>query len=93
MRSPLLDRTHRRLFIAQATDLSGTGLSTVALALLAYEMVGGNASTVLGTALALKMAAYVSIAPIVGAFATEHEHKHTHDPVTMNFGVKSAREG
>ncbi len=69
MVSPLADRTYRRLFIAQVIALLGTGLSTVALSLLAYELVGGEAGAVLGTALALKMVAYVGIAPIVGAFA------------------------
>ena len=49
--------------------LAGTGLSTVALALLAFELAGGDAGLVLGAALALKMVAYVGIAPIVGGFA------------------------
>ena len=69
MTSPLRDRTYRRLFTAQVVALGGTGLSTVALALLAYDLAGGNAGVVLGTALALKMLAYVGIAPIVGGFA------------------------
>lgn len=69
MISPLADRTYRRLFTAQVIALAGTGLSTVALALLAYNLAGGDAGIVLGTALTLKMVAYVSIAPIVGAFA------------------------
>ncbi len=47
----------------------GTGLSSVALALLAYDLAGGEAGLVLGVALALKMVAYVGIAPIVGGFA------------------------
>lgn len=69
MVSPLLDTTYRRLFLAQVTSLAGTGLSTVALALLAYDLAGGNAGIVLGTALALKMVAYVGIPPLVGGFA------------------------
>ena len=67
--SPLRDRTYRRLFTAQVVALLGTGLSTVALALLAFELAGGDAGLVLGTALALKMVAYVAIAPIVSGFA------------------------
>ena len=67
--SPLTDRTYRRLFAAQVIALAGTGLSTIALALLAYDLAGRNAGAVLGTALALKMVAYVGIAPIVGGFA------------------------
>ncbi len=69
MMSPLANRTYRRLFAAQAIALMGTGLSSIALALLAYDLAGGEAGAVLGTALALKMVAYVGIAPLVGGFA------------------------
>ncbi len=69
MTSPLRDRTFRRLFTAQVTALAGTGLATVALALLAYDLAGGRAGVVLGTALALKMVAYVGIAPLIGGLA------------------------
>ena len=66
MTSPLADRTFRHLFAAQIIALAGTGLTTIALALLAYDLAGGDAGRVLGTALALKMVAYLGIAPIVG---------------------------
>jgi len=69
MTTPLQNRTYRRLFLAQVTALAGNGLATIALALLAYDLAGGNAGVVLGTALALKMVAYVGIAPIVGGYA------------------------
>ena len=69
MLSPLADATYRRLFAAQVIALAGTGLATVALALLAYDLTGGEAGRVLGTALALKMVAYVVVAPVVGGFA------------------------
>ncbi len=69
MASPLQNRTYRRLFTAQVIALAGTGLSTVALALLAYDLAGADAGVVLGTALVIKMVAYVGIAPIVGGFA------------------------
>jgi H+ antiporter protein len=65
----LANRTYRHLFLAQIIALVGTGLATVALGLLAYQLAGGQAGTVLGTALAIKMVAYVIVAPIVGAFA------------------------
>ena len=42
---------------------------TVALGLLAFELAGENAGAVLGTALAIKMIAYVGVAPIASAFA------------------------
>ncbi|WP_137909979.1 MULTISPECIES: MFS transporter [unclassified Burkholderia] len=65
----LSNRTYRHLFLAQVIALVGTGLATVALGLLAYNLAGANAGSVLGTALAIKMVAYVLIAPVVGAFA------------------------
>ncbi len=67
--SPLANRAYRKLFTAQVIALMGTGLSSIALALLAYDLAGGDAGAVLGTALALKMVAYVGIAPLVGGFA------------------------
>ncbi|WP_156722351.1 MFS transporter [Streptomyces apocyni] len=63
------ERVYRRLFAAQVVALVGTGLATVALSLLAYDLAGADASAVLGTALAIKMVAYVAIAPVVSALA------------------------
>lgn len=68
MVSPLAVRTYRHLFGAQILSLVGTGLMTVALGLLAYDLAGAEAGAVLGTALAIKMVAYVGIAPVAGAF-------------------------
>src|SRR5436190_13073090 len=65
----LRNHTYRRLFAAQVVALVGTGLATVALGLLAYDIAGADAGSVLGTALAIKMVAYVAIAPLVGAVA------------------------
>ena len=65
----LADRTYRHLFAAQIVALLGTGLATVALGLLAYDLAGDDASMVLGTVFTIKMVAYVGIAPIAGAFA------------------------
>ncbi|OYZ07919.1 MAG: MFS transporter [Novosphingobium sp. 28-62-57] len=69
MLAVLANRTYRHLLLAQVIALVGTGLATVALGLLAYNIAGGNAGAVLGTALAIKMVAYIGIAPIAGAFA------------------------
>ncbi|MFC0845052.1 MFS transporter [Streptomyces noboritoensis] len=69
MLSVLRNRAYRHLFTAQVVALLGTGLATVALSLLAYDMAGGHASAILGTALAIKMVAYVGVAPLVGACA------------------------
>lgn len=66
----LSHRRYRHLFLAQVTALVGTGLTTVALALLAHDLAAGQAGIVLGTALAIKMVAYVGIAPLVGAYAS-----------------------
>ena len=65
----LANRTYRHLFAAQVIALIGTGLATVALGLLAFDLAGDNAGMVLGTALAIKMLAYVGIAPVAAAFA------------------------
>lgn len=65
----LKHRTYRHLFLAQLIALIGTGLATVALGLLAYELAGADAGSVLGTALAIKMIAFVAIAPVAAAFA------------------------
>ncbi|WP_180901601.1 MFS transporter [Martelella soudanensis] len=65
----LSNRTYRHLFSAQVIALMGTGLATVALGLLAFDLAGADAGTVLGTALAIKMIAYVGVAPVAAAFA------------------------
>lgn len=69
MISVLANRTYRHLLSAQIIALIGTGLATVALGLLAFDLAGSNAGAVLGTALAIKMVAYIGIAPVVGAYA------------------------
>ncbi len=69
MLSVLADRTYRHLFVAQVVALLGTGLATIALGLLAYDLSGERAGLVLGTIFTIKMVAYVGIAPIAGAFA------------------------
>jgi MFS family permease len=65
----LAHRTYRHLFAAQVIALIGTGLATVALGLLAFDLAGDDAGMVLGTALAIKMIAYVGVAPVAAAFA------------------------
>lgn len=59
--------TFRRLFTAQVVSLAGTGLATVALGLLAYDVAGDRAGQVLGTVFAIKMVAYVVVAPLAAA--------------------------
>ena len=69
MISVLANRVYRHLLAAQVIALVGTGLATIALGLLAFDIAGSNAGAVLGTALAIKMVAYIGVAPVVGAFA------------------------
>ena len=69
-RSPLANACYRRLFGAQVIALVGTGLTTVALTLLAYDLAEENAGAVIGIALALKMVVYVFGAPVITALAT-----------------------
>lgn len=73
--NPLRNASFRKLFGAQVIALIGTGLSTVALTLLAYNLAGDNAASVVGTALAFKMVAYVLFAPIVGGLAHRFHRK------------------
>ncbi|NWA25986.1 MFS transporter [Pseudomonas gingeri] len=69
MLDTLKNTTYRHLFLAQIIALVGTGLATVALGLLAYDLAGAQAGAVLGTALAIKMSAYIGVAPVAAAFA------------------------
>lgn len=67
MREVLANGAFRRLFSAQVIALVGTGLLTVALGLLAFDLAGGDAGIVLGTALTIKMVAYVVVSPVMAA--------------------------
>jgi MFS family permease len=69
MLKTLKNATFRHLFAAQVVALVGTGLATVALGLLAWQLAGDDAGAVLGTALAIKMVAYVTLAPVAAAIA------------------------
>ncbi|MBY6069161.1 MFS transporter [Leisingera aquaemixtae] len=75
MLSILKYRTYRHLFMAQIVALSGTGLATVALGLLAFDLAGDRAGLVLGTALTIKMVAYVTVAPIAAAWAEQVDRR------------------
>ena len=69
MLTPLRHPVFRNLFLAQVLTLIGTGFTTIGLALLAHDIAGSDAGLILGTALALKMIAYVGLAPLAGAYA------------------------
>ena len=65
----MTNRTYAALFSAQVVALLGTGLLTVALGLLAYDLAGDRAGLVLGTAFTIKMVCYVGLSPVAQAIA------------------------
>ncbi|MBC7441114.1 MAG: MFS transporter [Ramlibacter sp.] len=71
----LRNTAYRKLFSAQVVALIGTGLLTVALGLLAFDLAGGDAGIVLGIALTIKMLAYVGVAPVVSALTSHVPRK------------------
>lgn len=61
---------HRRfaaLFASQVASLVGTGVLTVALALVAVRLAGEDAAQIIGIALTIRIAAYVVVSPIASA--------------------------
>jgi MFS family permease len=87
MFSPLNNATYRRLFSAQVAALLGTGLATVALGLLAHRLGGASAGEILGIAFAIKMIAYVAVAPFASALAANLPRK------TLLIGLDLIRAG
>jgi MFS family permease len=59
-------RSYYLLFVAYILALLATGIATVALALFAFDLTGEDSGAVLGTALSIKMLAYIVAAPFVG---------------------------
>ncbi len=57
--------SYYRLFAGYVLALFATGIATVALALLAFDLAGDDSGAVIGTALSLKMLAYVFAAPVL----------------------------
>lgn len=62
-------RVFQQLFWAHALSLVGSGLTSVALGLLAHELVGASASTVLGITLAIRIIVIVVCSPWTGRIA------------------------
>src|SRR6056297_779803 len=69
MLSMFQNHDYARLFAAQVVALVGSRLLTVALGLLAFDLAGGRAGVVLGTAYTIKMVAYVGLSPVAQAVA------------------------
>lgn len=61
--------TFRRLFAAHIVALVGTGLATIAIGFLAFDLAGGEASAVLGTIMAIKMCTYLVVGPLAPVIA------------------------
>ena len=59
----------QKLFWAHVISLLGSGISSIALGLLAYELVGASASEVLGYTLTIRIVVIVLFAPWAGQIA------------------------
>jgi MFS family permease len=82
---PLANKSFRYLFTAQICSLLGVGLLTVALSLLAFRIGGTTTgSQVLGLVLALKMVAYVFLAPLAETLTSGIPRKRV--LVSLDFG-------
>lgn len=62
-------RDYAWLFTSNVFAIFATGIATVGLALLAFDLAGDDSGIVLGTALSLKMAVNIIIPPIATAYA------------------------
>lgn len=75
MLAVLRNPSYAKLFTAQIIALLGTGLLTVALGLLAFEIAGGDAGAVMGVAMTIKMVAYVAVSPVTTALTARLPRK------------------
>lgn len=77
MNSPLFqNRNYLLLFGAQIISLMGNGVTTVALALFAYQIVGGpSAAAVIGSALMLRILAFLLFSQLAGILADRVNRK------------------
>ena len=62
-------RDYSLLFTTFALAMLGTGIAIVGIALLAFDLASEDAGAVLGTALAIKTATYVVVAPIAAVLS------------------------
>ena len=71
------NRDFRLLFSAQVISLTGSGVTTVGLALFAYQLVGGDsAAIVIGNALMLRILAFLLFSQPAGILADRLNRKH-----------------
>ena len=71
------NRRFTTLFAAHVASLIGSGIGSVALALLAEEIVGTSAATVLAITLTIRIAIIVFVAPTAGQLADRLGRKTT----------------
>ena len=70
------NRDFRRLFGAQVISLLGSGVTTVGLALFAYQLTGGaSATAVIGNALTLRILAFLLLSQPAGVIADRVSRK------------------
>ncbi len=71
------NRNFRLLFGAQIISLTGSGVTTVGLALFAYQLTGGaSATAVIGNALMLRILAFLLFSQPAGVIADRINRKH-----------------
>ena len=74
--SLLRNRNFSLLFGAQVISLTGSGVTTVGLALFAYQLTGGQSATaVIGNALTLRILAFLLFSQPAGVFADRFDRK------------------
>ena len=70
------NRNFRLLFVAQIVSLLGSGVTTVGLALFAYQLTGGaSATAVIGNALTLRILAFLIFSQPAGVIADRVSRK------------------
>ena len=75
MLSVLSEKSFRNLFFAQNFSLLGSGLATIAISLLAFDLTGRNAALILSGLFTIKMLVYVIFSPFAGAIADKFDTK------------------
>lgn len=66
-----------RLLTAQVVSLIGTGISSICLALLAYDLAGEDASMALTITFSIKMLTYIFLAPAFSAISHRFPKRQT----------------
>src|SRR3989475_6517204 len=70
------NRDFRLLFSAQVISLTGSGVTTVGLALFAYQLTGGpSAAAVVGNALMLRILAFLLFSQPAGVLADRWDRR------------------